>query len=125
MQLRRRCIIVVAKMKSSVTFFCRPVYRKISSKLFLVRGMRFELGLILNVLGQPLAIWLPVLMENDRDGISKACATKLYIFTEFCANLLAKFAYSLHSTARVRDITTYPFFSVYGHLSVRADAYFP
>jgi len=42
-----------------------------------VRGMRFELNLILNILGLLLAIWLPVLMENDRDGVSKACATKL------------------------------------------------
>lgn len=47
-----------------------------------LRGKRFELNLILNILGHLLAIWLLVLMENDRDGISKACATKLSIRCE-------------------------------------------
>jgi len=41
----------------------------------LVMKMRFELNLTLDILGHLLAIWLPVLMENDRDGVSKACAT--------------------------------------------------
>jgi hypothetical protein len=45
-----------------------------------VRGMRFELNLILNILGHLLAVWLPVLMENDRDGVCNACATKLINF---------------------------------------------
>jgi hypothetical protein len=41
--------------------------------------MRFELNLILNILGHLLAVYLPVSMENDRDGVCKACATKISI----------------------------------------------
>jgi hypothetical protein len=55
--------------------------------------MRFELHLILNILGQLLAVCLPVLMENDPDGVIKACATKISIPQRIISFVSAKKAF--------------------------------